>query len=107
MKQKSDFASSSIRVLSPSMLPPVMGEDGSMAKTAIFFPDLTRKSPRASIKLLLPTPGGPLMAMRSELPQVGSNFANISSASARCSGRVLSVNVIARASQSRDPDWIS
>jgi hypothetical protein len=84
-----------------------MGEDGSMAKTAIFFPDLTRKSPRASIKLLLPTPGGPLMAMRSELPQVGSNFANISSASARCSGRVLSVNVIARASQSRDPDWIS
>ena len=63
--------SSSIRVLSPRMEPPVTLEDGSTASTATLWPCSMRYSPRASMKVDLPTPGTPEMPMRIELPVWG------------------------------------
>ena len=64
MKAASCCASRSIRVLSPRMLPPVTGLLGSTASTATRWPAPIRCSPNASMKVLLPTPGGPVIPTR-------------------------------------------
>src|SRR5690554_8023291 len=60
-----------MRVLSPKILPPAMGELGSTASTASFFPWLNKYKPKLSINVDLPTPGTPLMPMRILLPLCG------------------------------------
>ncbi len=61
-----------ILVLSPRMDPPPEVLDGSTASTAMRRPSLTTRVPRASIKVLLPTPGEPVTPMRSAPPVAGS-----------------------------------
>ena len=51
----------------------------------------------------LPTPGEPLMPMRTAPPVSGSSSSSTASASARWSGRVDSARVMARASALRSP----
>ena len=55
------LTNSSIRVLSPKILPCEMVLLGSTARTATFLPKLVKCFPKASIKVLLPTPGTPVM----------------------------------------------
>ena len=40
--------------------PPVVDDDGSTARTATLWPWSVRNLPKASIKVLLPAPGGPV-----------------------------------------------
>ena len=72
MKASGVRANCSIRVLSPRMEPPVTRLVGSTASTATRWPRAITCSPRASMKVDLPTPGAPLMPMRSEWPVCGS-----------------------------------
>ena len=73
MKARSSTARRSMRVLSPRMLPPETGLDGSTLSTATFSPrSRIRCMPRASMKVLLPTPGTPVIPTRSEWPVCGS-----------------------------------
>mgnify|MGYP000338714943 CR=1 FL=1 len=58
----------SMRVLSPSILPPLMLELGSMAITASRCPWFNSSCPIASMKVLFPTPGTPVIPMRQEFP---------------------------------------
>mgnify|MGYP000456671995 CR=1 FL=1 len=67
-KAFSSFTSSSMRVLSPRILPPESCEEGSTANTATLWPRLSRYMPKASIKVDLPTPGTPVMPIRILLP---------------------------------------
>ena len=53
--------SQGIRVLSPNILPPETFEEGSIAKTANFNPFSKIIFPKASIKVLFPTPGTPVI----------------------------------------------
>jgi hypothetical protein len=50
-----------MRVLSPRIEPPDTLDDGSTASTATRWPRSIRNRPSASMKVLLPTPGTPLM----------------------------------------------
>ena len=59
----------SILVLSPSMLPFERSLEGSIANTASFFPCVMRCIPKASINVLFPTPGTPVMPIRRDLPE--------------------------------------
>jgi hypothetical protein len=68
MNASSRWARRSMRVLSPRMLPPVTGLDGSTASTATREPCSIRCRPRLSMKVLLPTPGGPVMPTRTPAP---------------------------------------
>ena len=61
-------ASSSIRVLSPRIEPPERELVGSTASTATRWPGAVRWRPKASMKVDLPTPGGPLMPRRTAPP---------------------------------------
>ena len=63
----SSFTNSSILVLSPRMLPCEMVLLGSTASTATFLPRLVRYFPNASMNVLLPTPGTPVIPMRTDL----------------------------------------
>jgi hypothetical protein len=49
------------------MLPFVIVLLGSMARTATFLPNPVRCFPKASIKVLFPTPGTPVMPILMEL----------------------------------------
>jgi hypothetical protein len=49
-----------------------MLDDGSTASTATRWPRSIRNRPRASMKVLLPTPGTPLMPRRKLRPLCGS-----------------------------------
>ena len=60
--------SSSIRVLSPRILPLVRSLLGSMAKTASLDPACIRCIPSASIKVLFPAPGTPVIPIRTDFP---------------------------------------
>ena len=53
-----------MRVLSPRIEPPETLDDGSTASTATRWPCAIRYRPSASMKVLLPTPGTPLMPRR-------------------------------------------
>ena len=86
-----------MRVLSPRMEPPDTVDEGSMASTATRSPRSTRYTPSASMKVLLPTPGTPLMPRRSDWPVCGSNAVSSSSPWARWSARVDSSSVMALA----------
>jgi hypothetical protein len=59
-----------MRVLSPRMEPPDTVLDGSTASTATRWPWPIRYRPSASMKVLLPTPGTPLMPRRKALAGV-------------------------------------
>src|SRR3954447_9111383 len=96
--------SSAMRVLSPRIEPPVRELDGSTASTAARWPRPTRCRPNASMNVDLPTPGEPLMPMRTEPPVDGSTASSTPAASARWSARVDSTSVMARASGRRSPD---
>src|SRR5262245_47622633 len=95
--------SSSMRVLSPRIEPPLRVLDGSTASTATRWPWSTTCRPNASMKVDFPAPGAPEMPMRIEPPVCGRTSARIASASARWSARVDSASVIARASDRRSP----
>ena len=86
-----------MRVLSPRMEPPETVLDGSTASTATRWPWPIRYKPSASMKVLLPTPGTPLMPRRKALPVCGSSVVSSSSACARWSARVDSSKVMALA----------
>ena len=58
----------SMRVLSPRMLPFDRSLLGSMASTASLLPRLSTCSPKASIDVLFPEPGTPVMPMRTDCP---------------------------------------
>ena len=65
MKAAGWAASQGMRVLSPRMLPPPRWLLGSTASTASFSPFASTKwRPRASMNVLLPTPGTPVMPTR-------------------------------------------
>ena len=64
-------ASSDIRVLSPRIAPPPRFDPGSTARTAIRRPRAIPSSPKRSIKVDLPAPGGPEMPIRVARPQAG------------------------------------
>ena len=59
IKVLSFFEISLILVLSPRMEPPVKFDDGSIAKTPNLKFLFTKNVPKDSIKVDLPTPGGP------------------------------------------------
>ena len=73
----------SILVLSPKIDPPDTDEEGSIASTATRCPCPIKNKPRASMKVLLPTPGTPLKPSRKALPVWGSMAVSKSSAHAR------------------------
>ena len=57
MKALGSALSLTMRVLSPSRLPPDRALDGSIVSTATRCPRAVRKLPKASISALLPAPG--------------------------------------------------
>ena len=61
------LTNSSILVLSPKILPLVILLLGSTAKTATFLFSVVRCVPKASIKVLLPTPGTPVIPILTEV----------------------------------------
>ena len=104
MKAFGSWTSCSMRVLSPRMEPRVMVLEGSTASTARRWPRRQRRVPSPSMKVLLPTPGTPVMPTRRLRPVPGN-----SSVSSRCAGstscsRLLSTRVMARASAERLPE---
>ena len=93
-----------MRVLSPRMLPPLTGLLGSTASTATRWPRSTRWSPRASISVLLPTPGGPVMPTRTApAARRHEPVEDLPAAKSASSGRVLSRSVMAFATARRSP----
>ncbi len=64
MNASSSRDSSTMRVLSPRIEPPVRRLDGSTASTATRSPCAMRCIPNASMNVDLPAPGGPLMPIR-------------------------------------------
>src|SRR5688572_18677315 len=52
-----------IRILSPSTAPRLKGEEGSTHNTPVFFPAATSILINASVNVLLPAPGGPVIPM--------------------------------------------
>ena len=72
MKAFSFRDSSSMRVLSPRMLPLVTVLLGSTASTATLCPRSQSHVPSASMNVLLPAPGTPVMPTRTAPPVRGS-----------------------------------
>ena len=85
----------SIRVLSPRMLPFERSLLGSIASTASLRPCLIKCMPNASIEVLLPAPGTPVMPIRTDFPACGRHFSIISCATCWCSYLELSTSVTA------------
>ena len=89
MNARSSTASRSMRVLSPRMLPPEIGLDGSTLSTATFSPrSRIRCMPSASMKVLLPTPGTPVMPTRRDWPVCGSSASSRRAASSPSDGQI-------------------
>ena len=95
MKAFGSVESVSMRVLSPKILPFVRSLEGSMANTANLCPCEVSIPPNDSMKVLLPTPGTPVMPTRKELPECGRHRSMMSCAIAMCVGFSLSIMVIA------------
>ena len=98
-----DRDSSSIRVLSARIDPPVTLLDGSTARTATRWPRAIRCRPSDSTKVDLPTPGAPLMPMRIDSTACGSSASSTACPRGWSSRRVDSISVIAFASARRSP----
>ena len=89
------FTKSSILVLSPKIEPLVNELLGSTANTATFLPKWVKCVPKASIKVLFPTPGTPVIPIRTDLLACGKHCLIIAFAFSKCCGFVLSTRVIA------------
>ena len=85
----------SIRVLSPNMLPFELSLEGSILKTATFFPAFTNPTPKDSIKVLLPTPGTPVIPILSAFPEYSKQLLISSFDFTLSCFRLLSIKVIA------------
>ena len=92
-----------MRVLSPRMEPPVRMLEGSTAVTASFRPSSTSIMPRASMRVLLPAPGTPVMPTRMAPPAWGRMRVRSSWACSKCAGALDSMSVMALASMTRSP----
>ena len=92
-----------MRVLSPRTLPPVTELLGSTAVTATFRPRSVSRVPRASMSVLLPAPGTPVMPTRTARPGRAATACTTSWARSRCADALLSMSVMARASRVRSP----
>src|SRR3954470_7838494 len=92
-----------MRVLSPRIEPPVRPLDGSTASTATRRPAAVSMVPKASMKVLLPTPGTPVTPTRCAPPACGSTAWRTAWARAWCSGLALSTSVMARERRVRSP----
>ena len=104
MKARSSTARRSMRVLSPRMLPPEIGLDGSTLSTATLSPrSRIRYMPSASMKVLLPTPGTPVMPTRRDLPVCGRMASSSRAAKSPSAGSSLSITVMARARITESP----
>src|SRR5262245_25502245 len=95
--------SRAMRVLSPRMLPPERALDGSTASTATRLPCAMRWRPKASMNVLLPTPGTPVMPTRAARPVDGSSTSRRRWAASWWSVRVLTTSVMALARARRSP----
>ena len=93
----------SIRVLSPRMLPLVTLLLGSTARTATLCPSRQRSTPSASMKVLLPAPGTPVIPTRTAWPVRGRTPAMTCWARSKCAAALLSTSVMARESTVRSP----
>ena len=93
----------SMRVLSPKMLPWCLLLEGSTASTATLTPDSAQRRPKASVSVLLPAPGFPVIPKR-KLP-CGGGPRQSKSPAARCmsSGKWLSTRLRARPIKARSP----
>jgi hypothetical protein len=91
-----------MRVLSPRMLPPVTLLLGSMASTATRLPCRVSSVPSASMNVLLPTPGTPVMPTR-RAPRERQQRGQHLPARATCSGLVALHQRDGRASTARSP----
>ena len=89
----------SIRVLSPRILPLLFSLLGSIASTASLCPFDVMKLPNASMNVLFPAPGTPVMPMRIVFVPLFTvcswQAAMIFCATSLCAGRLLSTSVIA------------
>ena len=103
MKARASRLSRSMRVLSPRMLPPDRLLEGSMVSTATAWPLSTSTQPSASMNVLLPTPGTPVMPTRLALPVRGNTRCRTSCAAFSSNVAWLSISVIARDSTTRSP----
>ena len=103
MKARRSRDSNSIRVLSPRMLPRVTVLLGSTASTATLWPCAHRCRPSASIKVLLPPPGTPVMPTRIELPVWGNSCRSTSWPMSKCAWALLSTRVMACPRTLRSP----
>src|SRR5210317_1667127 len=92
-----------MRVLSPKIEPPCKGDEGSTARTPTRFPRPIRNSPKASIKVDLPTPGTPEMPILRLCPLCGRQRSRSAAACLRCDGWLDSISVMALASARRWP----
>ena len=101
-KAPSRLLRSDIRVRSPRIDPPVRRELGSTATTPTCSPASTSRDPRALMKVDLPAPGTPLMPTRIADPVYARSRPSSSLAASRCSARVDSTRVIARAIDPED-----
>ena len=102
-KAEESFERRGMRVLSPRMLPPVTVLVGSTARTATRWPSAVSIEPRASMKVLLPTPGTPVMPTRWASTTCGASSSSNRRASTRWSGLEDSTSVTARPTDARSP----
>ena len=77
-----------------------------MASTANLCPCAVSIPPNDSMKVLLPTPGTPVIPMRNELPECGRQRSIMVWAIAICVGFSLSIIVMARLRMVRLPSKI-
>ena len=78
MKDRGSAARRGMRLLSPRMLPPLRALEGSTASTATRWPPSISRIPRASMRVLLPTPGTPVIPTRVALPVAGRRLSSTS-----------------------------
>src|ERR1017187_6167767 len=104
MNAPSSIESRSIRVLSPRMLPPESGLYGSTVRPARRSPQSRMTYiPNASMKVLLPTPGTPVIPTRRDFPVCGRIKSSRCAAFSASAARRLSTSVMARARPTRSP----
>ena len=99
MKALGSLQRVSIRVLSPRILPLLFSLLGSIARTASLCPFDVIKLPKASMNVLLPAPGTPVIPILIDFMPVFTacswQAAIIFCATSLCAGRLLSTNVMA------------
>ena len=103
MKALPSTANFGILVLSARIEPPLRELEGSTATTATRWPTAVSFVPIASIKVDLPTPGIPVIPIRSALPVWGNSTSSSAAALWRWLGLVDSTRVMARPMALRSP----